>query len=469
MILRIKERAKLNTGVLVSIYVILLILTPSVNIGIGVPFRLDDIFLLFLVARMPKNIFLRLSFSSTVLLCFCLSSFVSLIAGFAGGSTFSFSDINDVLVALRLFLIVNVVQYFVRSTENIHQIFIWLYRAICISAVVAALQYFRIQPFALFLVSLYSQGGEKYLSGLAGYTSVWRVVSTYGNPNYTGLFFVIGAIFSLHMIAQRLGRSAIHGMIFMIFVMLCLLSVSSRTSLVLLLVCSGFYVGLYLYVNRTMSFKNVRMCVMVVCASVLLYYVYSLFPAGSFPTRVTNLLEASGSGTHLYEILLRSRETNWDWTLRELRMSNMWVVGNGPGPGFVIDSEYLYILYTQGIVGLCLTSLLWLWPVLTFRKLRSQASRNLAVYVLTILMALAFFGVNAPVFSHPKVGPIIAVFLGIWQVLLKDSKQFLATSKYLLEKNRRDIDALSKNHSCADHPATFPRVSRAALSAACDK
>lgn len=424
-----RKWAKSNAGFLVSIYVIFLILTPIVKAGIGVPLRLDDIFLLFLIAVMPINSFLRPSFLNIVMLCFCLSCFVSLVAGLAGGSAFSFSSANDVFVAVRLFLVVAVVQYYVRTTENIHQIFMWLYRAICISAVVAALQYFRIQPFDIFLVNLYSQGGEKYLSGLAGYIPVWRVVSTYGNPNYAGLFFVIGAIFSVHMIDRRLRDVVIHGVVLVALTMLCVISLSSRTSLVLLVLCFFLYNGISMYINKFSLRRFFKMSVVLILILILSFSIYQIVPKEAFTTRIKEFLNMSTSTLNMYDILIQSRGVNWANTIGELRNQNLWLFGVGPRPEFVVDSGYMYVLYTQGTVGLSLILLLWIWPVLTLRKIRPGPSGKTAAYVITILMGSAIFAVVAPVFFHPKVGPIVAVFLGMWQVLLKESKRSLKIGK----------------------------------------
>lgn len=415
----------INTGInifksyrSVGIYLFLLVLTPFFKTGLGAPIRFDDIFLLWMLTKVPLKHMFSTSFISKMMLCLCLSLGVSLVLQIVAGEKIILSQANDIFVAVRLFLVVVVAQFYVKNNRDVKVVFMWLCGGIFISAIIGAIQYFRIAPLDLITIKLYTQGSDKYLDGLYGITSVWRVVSTYGNPNYTGLFFVVGAIFSMHSIVIK-KYIVIHSAIYFIYMSLCIVAVSSRTSLVLLFVCSFFYIMCWMSISGKDPKEYYSFFAILIVFLVLGFVVIKLIPSEFIPTRIKNMMDSSGSVQGLYEAIETSRSDNWGAIVREIALSRHFVFGNGPGVERAVDSEFLYLLYTQGIVGLTVALIIWAWPFATFSRL-SENTRPIAIYLLMVIVALFVFNAVAPVLYHPKAGPFAAVCLGLWQVLLRD-------------------------------------------------
>jgi len=418
----------------IGIYVALILLTPILNMGIGVPVRIDDIFLLLLIIKTPPSNFLRPNFINIILLCFTLSCLTSLVSNFSEGKSFSFSDANDVLVLVRLFLISAVMHFFIKKTAHISQVLNWIYGAINTSIAVAIIQYLHFPHFSYYLTKLYSQG-DKYLMGFMGYRGhINRTISTYGNPNFAGLFFSIGAICNVYRTIYSKGNFLINISIFVLIVFLCLVALSSRTSIILLAVTACLYVSLHLTTANIPNAKKVPVILAIICTPFLIYYGVNLIPQEMIPTRISTFLNTSTTAEGLYNSTMLSRSANWTNVLAELSMRDQLFFGNGPGPSFIIDSSFLYIFYTQGALGLLLLCFLWCWPIFTYIKLRRTISYQFAPIIFTVLIALITFSFIGPIIYHPKAGPFATVILSLWQVLLNNSKDQHITAENSLKR-----------------------------------
>jgi hypothetical protein len=281
------------------------------------------------------------------------------------------------------------------------------------------MQYLRTPILGTFFTSLYSSG-DKYLELLHnGNDNVLRVVSTYGNPNYAGMHFVVGAILSLHFVAQRCGRPYVYAGLYGAFLFLCVIALRSRTSVVLLVLCTVIYGALYLYVNYRNVSSVFSLAVKAACVCTALAWLYSLLPAKYCSTRITEFVVAVGRSGGLRDQTMISRGLNWELAWQAICERGSWSIGNGPpGVDLVIDSEFLTILYSQGILGIGLLLVMFAWPFGTFHKMRLHASKNTAICFLTMFVGLAVFCVVAPILFSPKLGPVLALLLGAWQLLL---------------------------------------------------
>lgn len=403
---------------LLCIYVTLLILTPIKDIGLGIPFRLDDILLLYLVWRMPKDNSLNLSISSKIALLFCLSCFVSLIIASAGGGKFQFTDANDVLVLFRLFLIIVVVQSYVRSKLDIQKVILFFYSSVCISAIVAALQYFNPGSIAEALTSLYSQD-DKYLKVYYVSIQQLRVISTFGNPNESALFFTLGSICSIHIIINRIGHYSYNSAILIALVFLIIFATGSRGGLVILFVSILTYLsGIILLGKKKYRLFYAVLFILVITSLSSLFNVY-FFEYIQVPHRMMKLFQHETISTNLYDTLMQSRSNLWIHAITQIQYHGHYFLGNGPGPGFVVDSEYLYVLFTQGIVGLLLYVLFLWYPIFRSIRIWSNQLKSTAVLAATGIMATVLYAILAPVIYAAKLGPTLAILIALWGVVFR--------------------------------------------------
>ncbi len=162
-----------------------------VKIGIGVPFRLDDLFLLYLACQVLLRKQIRSTFAVVALGLFTTSALVSLLLATASGEDLSFAEANNCLVFARILLVVAVVQQCIRSFDDIQAILNALYVATCVSACVAVVQYFKVEPVYRFLFELYA-GPDRFRQLYVDESHlghVYRVVATIGNPNHAELAY----------------------------------------------------------------------------------------------------------------------------------------------------------------------------------------------------------------------------------------------------------------------------------------
>ena len=362
--------------------------------------------------------FLQLSIPSKIALFISLSCFLSLIIAIAGGSEFQFTDVNDVLVLLRLFIITVAVRSYVHSVIDIQKILLFFYTSIFISVVIAALQYFNAGPLAESLTSLYSEG-DSYLKSYSLPINLLRVVSTFGNPNETALFFTLGSLCSIYAITNRIGHISCNIAILFTFIIILVFATGSRSGVIIFIIS----IISYLFSNTLLSNKNYRLyypfILIILIISLSIIFNLSFIENIQVPSRLMDLFSDGHFGTNIYEAMIKSRIYVWTYSITQIQYYGQYLVGNGPGPGFVIDSEYLYVLFTQGMVGLILYIMFLFYPILSSIKIWSNEFIHIASFTLAAVLSFAIYAVLAPVIYSAKAGPALAFIIGLWVVLLK--------------------------------------------------
>ncbi len=419
----------------ISVYLILIVLTPIMHVGIGVPFRFDDVFLLYLAFNLFRKGQVRLTLVSKAFAWLCVSALVSLLLGYLEGKRYSFSEANTAFVYFRLVLIALVVQRHIRSVRDVRQCMVAFYAASCVSMLVAMIQYLRIDPLVEITFNLFSGSDlyrQRYLVE-ASSGHVFRVIATMANPNHAACLFVISTVICLGYIARifkwRLALTLVLLASIAAFVFVVIVAVSSRTGLVLLGICAVTYLLVHMVPTKKKTRDFGRVFTGVFFFAVIGIGFYNMIPEEMLPRRMQAFLASEDGSRSFSDDLQRSRVDNWQVALYHVKSHNSWLFGIGPRLDLVIDNGYLEILYAQGISGLFPLIFLCVWPLATLRKTMSLDDLKLVSTVFTVIVAFLGFGFTGPIITSAKLGAVFAVFLAIWQCLVNGARRKKATPK----------------------------------------
>jgi hypothetical protein len=279
------------------------------------------------------------------------------------------------------------------------------------------LQWFNLFGVTNFLNRNY---GFEAFHSLSYYTQiplgVWRSGATFMNPNVLANFLIMPfAIAFAYLWAHRDGgKTGPHiAKPFALLVSLAacsgILLAGARTAVILLLVI----MALVLYLDSRFSVK-----IKLGAAALLLGFVAV---AGIVTNQIRAFLafqELSGQNSFMIKMqkileVIASFQSAPAW---------IWLTGKSPGAIYILaDSEYGYLLYWYGILGLVLYGSLLVYLIQYFW---SQRNKPVGIAVIAIVVAVALYGVTATSFFNNRVFPLFLALLGvIWAAENPEAKQ----------------------------------------------
>ncbi len=404
----------------VAIYLALVVWTPIIPMRPLPPLRLDDLWLVYVVARqsMVRAPFRQVAtrFPARV---FLLTALCSLIIDMARDHSLSVTNLLASLLYFRYVLIAMMVRHTRWNTDDLHRLFLWLSIAITASLPVVTIQTMNFQPLAILTTQLWAGQTDKYLTGFSTLGYLRRSVGTIGNPNYLGFFLWLNVLLSLflanihtwrHSGAKRTGQW-LHLGIAILSLYLIVFSTASRTAVIL----SSITV-LYLQMMLQMiNPRRVSTFLLILLAMSAAGYWISMRP-GVLPKRLTVLSReeiASPSGKVWQG---GGRWEMWEDRISEITDGGALWLGLGRETALESDNGYLEAILRGGVIILVLILLLQFSALFRVTRMawRGRGDRyNQAgcAFVSAALVGHAIFETTALGYMHSKTGPLTVVLL----------------------------------------------------------
>jgi len=403
----------------------IIVLSPSFQLFFGYPcIRIEYIFLFFyllfsflkyaLAKKIKKPSFDFVCMLFLLMMFSCLISIEYSIL-FLGNSV----KINDFFLILQLFLYYSIF-YIAKSLyiteDNVFKIYKLLITAGALVGLFSILQYFDILEInRKILVPLYYY--NQPLAQSKAITLVqgvhWRrIVGTFGNPNYLGMFFAIlwAAISSYYFFPIK-KKVKLHTLIIVgIGIITFLVLTGSRTAMV-----SFAMITVVSIFTGKLKINKIKYLFIVI---VLVILVVSLITPSYFVRRIFS--EYTSAQRHL----MMFRET-----FKEINKS--LIFGLGPAKmqlSSVVDNEYLLYWRRYGLIGLVLFLALHLCPFkrgfVKFSNAKGCIEKNIGLLTIQLAIIWAIYGITSDVFKNPQMMGIVFFLIGLsWAKLPEEDKK----------------------------------------------
>ncbi|KLE24595.1 O-antigen ligase family protein [Vibrio diabolicus] len=322
------------------IFVVLFKPTPTGILGAEFGLKVPDlIFLVFtsFFLLLHKG-YVSIDKVAIALVLFIVFDLISQVNGFISGNNIIINDLVDIIIPIEILLAYISGMAFYRAGYRVFftsEILI----IIILFVVFSYLIFFDPFSFKSLVSNLYEVGKSRGYSE-ENTKNIWRLASTFTNPNYFGIFCSVVASLLFYLVTIK--TSMKNMMLFFIFLSFVIIS-GSRTALLSLVL------SLSLVLILDILSKGIKTRKRVFFYSVLFLIVIFAMPKFLMSasevlwrfTNVDNMEESFGA-----------RLDAWDGAFRSIEQFILIGVGSNKSELQSIDSNYVLILYKNGIVGL---------------------------------------------------------------------------------------------------------------------
>jgi len=392
----------------------IIVLSPSFQLFFGYPcIRIEYIFLFFylffsfvkyaLAKKIKKPSF---DFVCMLFLLMMLSCLISIEYSIMF-LEYNFK-INDSFLIIQLFLyyfIFYIAKSLYITEDNVFKIYKFLITAGALVGLFSILQYFNILEInRKILVPLYYYNqplAQSKAIALVQGVHWRRIVGTFGNPNYLGMFFAIlwGAISSYYLFPIK-KKMKLHTLIIVgIGIITFLVLTGSRTAMVsfaMITVVSTF--------SGKLKINKLKYLFIII---VLVMLVVLLITPSYFVRRIFS------EYTSFQEHLRMFRET-----FKEINKS--LIFGLAPAKmqlSSVVDNEYLLYWRRYGLIGLILFLTLHFCPFkrgfLKFSSGKRCIDKNIGLFTMQLALIWAIYGLTSDAFKNPQIMGIVFFLIGL--------------------------------------------------------
>ncbi|EHU4934663.1 O-antigen ligase family protein [Vibrio vulnificus] len=314
--------------------------TPTGILGAEIGLKIPDLIFIFITSffLILHKRYVIVDKVAIILFVFIVFDLISQINGVLSGNDIIINDLVDLIIPIEVVLAYMAGVAFFRSG----------YRALFnkkITIIIAAFVFFNyLMFFDLFafksLMSNFYEVGKSRGYSEENIRNIWRLASTFTNPNYFGLFCsLITSLFFYFLTRKIETRSIVLFFVFLSFVVIS----GSRTALISLV----FSLSLILVLD--VLSKGIKTKQRVVFYSFLFLIVIFALPkvllsASEFLWRFTNVDNMEES--------FGARLDAWGGAFKSIENYILIGVGSNKSELQSVDSNYVLILYKNGILGL---------------------------------------------------------------------------------------------------------------------
>lgn len=392
----------------------IIILSPNFQVFVGYPYlRIEYIFLFIFVCfsffkfslnKKAKNIefdFIGVLFS--LMLCSCLLS-MEYSTVFLGSEII----INDFFIIFQLilyYIIFRITKSLYITKDNVFRVYKLLAIIGFIVGLFSILQYFNVLEInKKILVPLYYNNqpwmDTKARTLIQGVH--WRrIVGTFGNPNYCGMFFAIllAAISSYYLFPIKGKLKLHHFFIIEIGIAILLILTGSRTAMFSFVIITVFPVFL-----GKLKIKKIKYFFIIIIGVIFILL---------FATPQYFIGRILSEYTSFHEHLSIFKET-----FKEINKS--LILGLGPTKiqlTSTVDNEYLLYWRRYGLIGIILFLFLHIYMFVKgftkFSKGKNIIENNIGLLTMQLAIIWAIFGLSSDVFKNPQMMGIIFFLTGL--------------------------------------------------------
>ncbi|MBA7514949.1 hypothetical protein ES705_06986 [subsurface metagenome] len=403
----------------------IIVLSPSFQLFVGYPcIRIEYIFLFFyiffsflkyaLAKKIVKPSFDCVGLLFSLMMISCIISIEYSIMFLE----YNFK-INDFFLIIQLFLYYSI--FYIAKTlytkeGNVFKIYKFLAISGVFVALFSILQYFNILEInRKILVPLYFYNAP--LAQTKAFNLVqgvhWRrIVGTFGNPNYCGMFFAIllAATSSYYLFPVKGKLKLHHFFIIEIVIITLIILTGSRTAIFSFVIITVFS----LFLGK-LKIKKLRyfFIIMIGVIFILVFITPQYFVGRIF-----------SEYTSFHEHLSMFKEA-----FKEINKSP--VLGLGPAKiqlTSTVDNEYLLYWRRYGLIGVILFLLLhvcmFIKGFLKFSKGKITIENNIGLLTMQLAIIWSIFGLTSDVFKNPQMMGIIFFLTGLsWAKLPEEDKK----------------------------------------------
>ncbi|KAB2865289.1 MAG: O-antigen ligase family protein, partial [Exiguobacterium chiriqhucha] len=232
--------------------------------------------------------------------------------------------------------------------------------------------------------------------------SIWRLASTFTNPNYFGFFLAIVLCFFFSgLVISQNSKTKILYLTFSLTCFALILFTGSRTGLVASSV--SLITTYFLYIIKT--YKNLNSFKWLSLISVLLVFVFLVFYSQDFLYKFERFSDFENIKFNLY-----TRYEIWFDALNKWEESPL--IGNGPYKYYMdtFDSNYVLMLYRYGLFGITFFTIFFLFNFIKAIKY-SNSVFSLGMVGVSVVFMISM--ISAIPFNFIQLGAIYISLIAI--------------------------------------------------------
>ena len=392
----------------------IIILSPSFQIFIGYPsLRIEYIFLFFFIIfsllrftfikkiKKPSFDYIGLLFSLMAISCIISIEYSVMFLEY----TFKINDFFLVIQLFLYYLIFYITKTLYIKENNIFKIYKFLGISGLVVALFCILQYFDILEInRKILVPLYFY--NKPLAQTKAFNLVqgvhWRrIIGTFGNPNYCGMFFaILLAATSTYYFFPIKGKLKLHHF-FIIEIGIIALTIltGSRTAMFSFVIITLFSV----FLGKLKIEKLKYFFIIIIGVVFILVFATPQYFIGRIFSEYTSF--------HGHLSMFKE-------TFKEINKSP--ILGLGPTKMQItstVDNEYLLYWRRYGLIGIILFLLLHICMFIKgfskFSKGKTAIENNIGLLTMQLAIIWSIFGLTSDVFKNPQIMGIIFFLSGL--------------------------------------------------------
>ena len=258
------------------------------------------------------------------------------------------------------------------------------------------------------LQSVYEMGKSRGLESDSGVRGLWRLASTFSNPNYFGIHAAIAvcALVSFSRIGERVNYPRL--LLAAIFVFMVIVS-GSRTALIALLVsvtCLIMIRSDYLLKRSALTALLSSLALTFVFTFVVIYGVNYLIENTWRFSNIDNMYLSMGLRFEIWREMFESGASSFIYS----------IIGQGANrTEFVVaDNNYILMFYKNGLIGFCV--FLWLITSILHRSIivarGSTAFRSFGLATFGAVLVVAISAMTSVPFQHSQLSMIFFILVG---------------------------------------------------------
>lgn len=406
---------EINIIHLLSFLIFITVLSPSISISNSFPDIRPEEFIIYLLFPflIPTYLIRKKASNQSkrfliIYFLFFLSVSISTVYGILFLNVPSgIRDYVELVKILKYGLIFLLASYIPINEIELKFLFHTLLLAIIISCCIGILQFFDIFGFANITGPIYL--GEKiYKVGI-------RLTGTFTNPNSFSVLLGMGLFVSLIFVINKPSKKSqsIYVGLILAF-LLCLVLSGSRTGL-----AAATLIVILILISFSMLKKESTGSII----SIIILLAIGLF-VGTFFAGKDILFRLQSGVDILEDESLLARFIAWYYNIL-IFLESPWI-GWGPAKHLytsTVDNEYILNLRRYGVLGLSISSLIYIYPALV--SLSEFRKKNDLIFSPIIFFILLYFMINNltnSVYYHIQT-------MDVWFIILGLYFSFLATSK----------------------------------------
>lgn len=384
----VEENSKKTNNVLLFSLMLIVIWkpTPTILFGESLGYKFGDILLLITIISILvriKNIINPMNLNYIFLVIFIFVEIFSLFF-----SSLRLPVILDDLFELFrpvLYLLIYLTVYSLVNNSTFHKDSIRrVYIALFIFFVISVFQLFNFLGTKNIMSFFYEVSKSRTFDTSE---SIWRLASTFTNPNYFSFFLAITlSFFFSGILASENIKEKVWNLIFSIVVLSLVLFTGSRTGLVASIISVlGIY---FVYTFKTYRKSTIYKFISIVTFFTLMIFI--TFYSQDFLNRFERFSDVENIKFNLYV-----RYEIWFEALDKWKQSPL--IGNGPYKYYMdtFDSNYVLMLYRYGLIGLTLFIVLFLFNILkSIKNANTKFSLGMVgvniVFMISMISAISF-------------------------------------------------------------------------------